>query len=306
MSDLIFYFAGDSGRPSVEEEIEENNYPKLQSYVNDMKSIRRRIDKGLKTFIDSGAFSAHTKGVEIDVDKYIDWLNYYDDYVTIAAQIDTIPGKYGEAKTKEDVKFAAEESWRNYLYMRERLDNPDKLLPVFHQGEDFKFLKQMFLKQMLDYRPKIDYIGVSPTNDLPVKNKIMWLEYVFDIIRKSGNPNVKTHGFGFTSPQGLKRFNFTSVDSASWIMTAASGSIHSHWGTLLVSEVSKNKPNHVTNRFNTEGLQELCNYIESRGFTLEELATNHVRRFSWNLHYVLEMVENLDMERCKSKQTYLW
>ena len=54
-------------------------------------------------FIDSGAYSVYTgKKSHLDVDEYIEYVNGLDEHIYAVAQADTIPGKFGVAKTTQD------------------------------------------------------------------------------------------------------------------------------------------------------------------------------------------------------------
>ena len=176
------YFAGSQAKVA-DELIEEHGLLRLLSYLIYKGHLLKRHNKGLKTFVDSGAFSAHTKGAEIDVDAYIEYLNAYDDTISICAQLDKIPGEFGKPKTKEQLLEAPELSWENYLYMYPKMKSPEKLLPIFHQGEDFKHLHRM-----LNHEPKIEYMGISPANDLTTASKERWINECFKIIKASKNP----------------------------------------------------------------------------------------------------------------------
>ena len=156
-------------------------------------------------FIDSGAYSVHTGKAKCTADDYIEYLNSIDDYFDVCAQLDTIPGKFGQPKSKEDYIQSAEKSWDNFLYMRSKLKSPYKLMPVFHFGEDIKYLKKM-----LDWKDsdgnQLDYIGLSPANDATKNERMIYLRNMYDIIHKSNNPNVKTHIYGFTSLDAMSKF----------------------------------------------------------------------------------------------------
>ena len=98
--------------------------------------------KPKKLFIDSGAFSAWTKGKEIDVDEYIDWINERADFIDLYGQIDVIPGDRIKGHTQKQVEEAAQATWENYLYMRPRMKKPEGLLYTFHVGEPYSYLEQ--------------------------------------------------------------------------------------------------------------------------------------------------------------------
>lgn len=174
--------------------------------------------------------------------------------------------------------------------MAPRLKNKDKLLPIFHQGEDFKWLDNM-LEYTDENGKHIPYIGISPANDQPVKYKREWLRHCFDMIAKSSNPNVKTHAFGMTSLDVLEDFPFTSADSTSWLMSAVTGSIFSPNGPILVSSVSNNNSKHFDHML-PAAQESIREYVKSYGFTIEELAEDYKKRQMLNIMYMNNWASN--------------
>ena len=74
------YFAGSSYNSVMEKGIE-IGVCKLFTQLTERKEINRWASlkkegkvKG-KLFVDSGAFTAHTKGAKLDVDEYIEYIN---------------------------------------------------------------------------------------------------------------------------------------------------------------------------------------------------------------------------------------
>lgn len=294
------YFAGSQNKIS-EKMMQDNNNFRLMSYLNDQGGLRERRELGLKTFVDSGAFSAFTQGAEIDIDEYIKWLNKYDEYVLIAAELDMIPGKWGHEKTKADLEEAAEYSWENYLYMIERCKSPEKILPIFHQGEDFKHLERM-----LEYdSPKVEYLGISPSNEESTNVKEVWIERVFETIHASSNPEVKTHAFGMTSLKVLERQPFTSADSTSWILTGATGSIMTPYGTVIVSENQRGNKMHIAN-MPKPAQEHIEGYAKKHGYEMAELSADYKARVSLNIEYLTEWSENYKYKPLTAKQTRLF
>lgn len=119
------YFAGSQCK-EADELMVNLGCNRLFSQENDRKNIstwqkyknsRRHQYKG-KIFIDSGAFSVHTKGIELDVDGYIDYINSIDDDICLFAQADKIPGEFGKIKTRTQISEAPKLSWENYIYER--------------------------------------------------------------------------------------------------------------------------------------------------------------------------------------------
>lgn len=252
-----------------------------------------------KLFVDSSAYTAHTKGIEIDIDEYIKYLNDNQGEFQIIAELDKIPGVFHKPKTRQQLLDAPKISWENYLYMRERVIDYDNILPIFHQGEDWKWLETM-LETTFENDRHIQYIGISPANDLRTNQKSVWMEQVFRRIRDSSNPNVKTHAFGMTAFEELERFPFYSADSTSPLLTGAMGNIFTPQGMLDVSDKSnglkvlRNSPKSVQ-----MAVDEL---IEHLGYTLEEISADHQIRAYYNVLFVIEWAANYKFKGIKHKQ----
>ncbi len=168
-------------------------------------------------FLDSGAFSAWSRGTKIDIDEYVAFIKANIDLIEVYACLDAIPGAPGRTATVSERIEAAETTWRNYLYMvNEGLDP----LPVFHYGEDFKYLERM-----LDHG--CSYIGIGGLVGIPALNRRHWLDRVFTrITDDDGMPIIKTHGFGMTSVPLIFRYPWYSVDSTAWIKITATGAVY--------------------------------------------------------------------------------
>jgi len=223
-----------------------SQYTERKACVEWVEYLRSHPECTCKLFIDSGAYTAHTKGIEVDVDDYINFINSIDDKVFVFAQVDKIPGRWGQPKTPEELAEAPELSWENYLYMVDKVKSPKKLLPIFHQGEDFKHLWRM-LEYQYPNGEYIDYIGISCNKELTTNDWIQWFNEVFKIIRDSKNPNVKTHAFGMTSLKVLEQFPFTSADSTSWVRSAGFGNILIGGSSVYVSSRNPNDSGYVGN-----------------------------------------------------------
>lgn len=298
------YFAG-SDNPAWREYLLAKKANRLASWINDRNVIDAWIaNKGKgKLFIDSGAFSAHTVGKEVDIDKYIEFLNSIDEYVYIAAELDKIPGEFRKAKTRKQCLEAPLIGWENYLYMRERVKSPDKILPVFHQNEDFDWLVRM-LETTFDSK-HIPYIGVSPANDRSTKEKNEWFEQVFRIIGQSSNPNVKTHAFGMTSLPVLERYPFTSADSTSWIMTGANGGIMTPYGTVVMSSKQLDNPQHIIHQPEAE-IQQIKALCKKYKFNFEELKESYQERCKFNIAYLMDWAKNYQYKGTEIKKKTLF
>lgn len=167
-------------------------------------------------FLDSGAYSAWTRGTAIDIDEYCAFIKANIEHIEVYACLDSIPGKPGKAASERQRQEAAELTWSNYLYMKAEGLDP---LPVYHYGEDFKFLDRM-----LDYG--CQYIGIGGLVSVPGQMRKHWLDRLFKRITDAdGKPLVKTHGFGMTSVPLIFRYPWYSVDSTSWIQATANGAV---------------------------------------------------------------------------------
>lgn len=158
-----------------------------------LKKLSEQTHAG-DVFLDSGAFSAFTKGAIIDIDEYCSFILDNIDHFTTIAGLDVIG---------DDVASMA-----NQKYMEEQWGID--ALPCFHYGEDFSYLDK--------YIEKYDYIAIGGLIAAGNKNIKPFLDKVFSehICDSKGRPRVKVHGFAMTSPVLMVRYPWYSVDSSSW------------------------------------------------------------------------------------------
>ena len=291
----------------------ENDWPLLYSQINNRGCIINRLSAPTngKLLIDSGAHSAHTKGITLDLEEYIGFVNENIDKFTLYVQVDKIPGVYRMPKTAKDWLEAPQLSWGNYLYMREKSKDPSKLVPVFHQGEDLKWLRNM-----LDYTfsdgSHIPYIGLSPRGDVSLKAKYDFSAECFATIQNSSNPNVKTHAFGATSLEMLERLPYTSADSTTWVLVSAfgqvwmpnciDGDINGVGIKLGVSEENRSHPTATQTYWEQPAKikKKLDDYFESIGTNIEELSVSHSARALASAKYVQNWANNYEYKGLKS------
>lgn len=247
--------------------------------------------KPSKLFIDSGAFSAWTKGAKIDVKEYINWLNLNSEDIYLCGQVDFIPGDRVHGATMEQVKFAAKKTWENYLFMRRRLKNPDSLLYTFHVGEPFEYLINA-LEWVSSEGKHIPYIALGGMVGKPKWMRDQFLEKCFQLISKSNNSNVKVHAFGMTDFELLQKYPIYSADSTSWIMIGAMGNIMSDYGTISISNQQRNNKDHYS-RLPEEAQKTIRNSVSNFGFTLEELASDRDCRILYNAKYMLNKAKSI-------------
>lgn len=246
-------------------------------------------------FVDSGAFSWHTGKWRGTVDDYIEYLNSIDGYFDVCAQLDTIPGHFGQPKKPEDYVESAEKSWENFLYMRTKVKSYDKVMPVYHMGEDVKYLKQMLEWRDEDGKP-LEYIGLSPANDRSKEDRMLFLDNMYKIIHASSNPNVKTHIYGFTSLDAMSKFPCYSADSITHrLLSGYAKIITSEWGIISVSKrdrTSKAKSNwSFIDGADDYNLEKLKKEAASMNLTIEQLQDSVAARVVFNIKNIQRLTK---------------
>jgi hypothetical protein len=205
---MKIYLAGVPGGGSPgnackrERELELFYKARLHSYYHILitKGIIMKTNK-IDLFLDSGAFSAFTQNVEIDIQEYIKFIKEHEDCISVYANLDVIG--------------SAEGTWENQMIMEKAGLKP---LPVYHFKEPVKWL--------LRYLDKgYDYIALGGL--VKAGNILPFLDETFTnyLCGSSGIPKIKVHGFGLTSLKLMLRYPWYSVDSTSWVLTGRMGSI---------------------------------------------------------------------------------
>lgn len=289
----IAVFLAGSINKCVFSEMVEKKYPKLCSFIA-KRDIEKFFKENHKIFVDSGAFTfwkikrGLTKGCgwvknltqEQYVEQYINWINDNEDNIIFAAQLDCIP----ENQSQEEIERAAQETWKNYQYMRSKLNNPDILLPVFHFGECFSNLHRII-------NSGCEYVAIGGLVGKPKKDKREFFDKLFTEIKSSKNPNLMTHAFGMTSKDLLVEYPFTSCDSTSWMVGPNNGTITTDYGTFVVSSKGADDKKHIFNQ-DLDVITNVENYVETRGFTLEELGQDYKKRQSLSMNDLQEWAKN--------------
>lgn len=243
----------------------------------------------LDLFLDSGAFSAWTKGQAINVEAYAQFVLDHPGVFQAVANLDVIPGAWGLVPSQRDIDRSAAQGWENFFFLSNRLGAVG-IAPVhiYHQGEDKKWLKKL-----LDDGG--EYIGISPGNDRTTREKILWLDEIMPLLTDAkGFPIRKMHGFGVTALEILHRYPWASADSTSWVMTSRfggcfiplSGKVHKI--TFSVDSPKTADLEHFRS-FSKLEQRIVQDYVESIGFTLEALATDYSARDAVNIRHFLDM-----------------
>ena len=161
------------------------------------------MKNSISLFLDSGAFSAFTKKIQIDIEEYAAFIKKYERYIEVYANLDVIGDE--------------EATFENQKKMESMGLSP---LPTFHQGGKLEYLEH--------YLNNYDYIALGGMVGVNRNVLSRWLDMVYGnyICDDKGYPKVKTHGFGLTSLKLMLRYPWYSVDSTSWVMTSRFGSVY--------------------------------------------------------------------------------
>lgn len=243
--------------------LESWHYVGKQTYVDHMRRC------GAKVFLDSGAFSAHTLGVKMDLAEYCRYVQDNADIIRVedGALMASVLDGIGDPL----------QTYRNQLEMEARGVRP---LPCFHFGEDERYLEY--------YVANYSYITIGGMVGKPTPQLLTWLDRVWNkyMVDGAGRPKTKVHAFGITSVPVMESYPWFSVDSSSWVQTAAFGNVMlPDHGPISVSEKSPSRHDagrHASNLSPIEQ-QHIHAYLEGNGFTYDRLSTVYESRFAYNL-----------------------
>ena len=235
--------------------------------------------------LDSGAYSAKTQKKRLDIDDYIDYIKAHQDVFDKYFNLDVIGN--------------GDRSYQNYLYMKSKGLNP---IPVWHAETDTKFLEL--------YLENCEYIAIGAISSMSNKRTIQSLDDTWkNHLTYEGEPVCKVHGFGLTSLYIMTRYPWYSVDSTSWVQFGRYGVIlipHTrgthNWvynENPHIITVSSKSPRigdhgkHIDALGAPNARKKFIEYIESRGFTLEEVANNHLARDKINMLYYMSVEQSM-------------
>lgn len=195
---------------------------------------RQYATPGVKTILDSGAFSAWKSGTRV----------LYDDYIT-----EVVENIEWDEIVSLDVIGNAQASFDNAIRMR---DAGVKVLPVFHYGSPWEMLQEY----KTGFSNRVALGGIT---SIGTQQKTKWLEQCF----ARAYP-CKFHGFGLASEDLLMALPFASADSAAWSTVHMFGRSQAAPGLAMPKLGNGDRTEHYDLRFEIKHYLELEAKVKDR------------------------------------------
>lgn len=252
-------------------------------YIRKQKMVDRIRADGVRIFLDSGAFTAFTKGATIDLHEYCEFIKSNQDIIEVddgELCVSVLDGIGDPLLT-----------WQNQQAMERLGIRP---LPCFHYGEDERYLEW--------YIENYSYITIGGMVPVSTPQLVHWLDRIWDryLTKSDGTPKVKVHGFGLTSLTLMERYPWYSVDSSAWVQAASHGLVRSpRFGLITVSESSPaaKQANRHVNTLPPYQRDAIIRHIEEEGFDYQRLQTEYIARWAYNCWSFTKINEELNTRR---------
>lgn len=199
--------------------------------------------------------------------------------------LDVIPGVKNQPLTADQIKYAQEKSWENYIFLKDKVPN---LLPVFHQGDSFEYITKIE-ESTLRY-------CLSPANDKSTSQRLLWIQDVY----RYANSKFQPHGLGFSNSTIAKANPWYSFDASTHALRAGFGVVMYCNGEDLIdivfSEVrtSEDTGTHFGNFSKTEQKRLLNEFLQINPiFTFDNIMNSGKYRKMLNMYYVSKFYETL-------------
>ena len=263
-----------SQRESAENILESYHYIHRESYVKKIRKDNRKV------FLDSGAFSAFTQGIKVDLPAYCNYVKKNKDIIEevdgdlLASVLDGIGDPL--------------QTWKNQQAMESLGVRP---LPCFHYGEDERYLEE--------YVKNYTYITLGGMVPISTPQLYHWLDRIWDkyLTDGAGRPLIKVHGFGLTTVDLMKRYPWYSVDSSSWVQIARTGGMMLPRGKVV--SVSERSPSTKVAGQHLDNLPEAISApiiaeLESYGVDVKRARETYLARWVFNIWSFTQMGKNMD------------
>lgn len=271
-----------------EKQVRRNTPDQLESYhyIHNPKFVEMIRRDGIQVFLDSGAFSSFTRGVEVDIEAYCRYIHEYGDIIRVASVLDGI----GDPQKTYDNQNIMEA-------------NGTAPLPCFHYGEDERWLSY--------YIDRYEYITLGGMVPISTPQLILWLDRIWEhyLTDDSGSPRIAVHGFGLTSAELMRRYPWYSVDSSSWLQISSFGNVFiPEYGIVAFSSTSP-KTHDAKAHFDTMPHNWRI-YIEDavrrRGFLVDNLRAKYHSRRVFNIATYNELRDECAKQTTFKASQPLW
>ncbi len=167
------------------------------------ESFGKLRDAGVRIVLDSGAFSAWTSGVVIEIDEFAAFVRKWHDYLDFVFTLDVIGDDDG--------------TYQNWIYLQN--EYPDlAFCPVWHSQSTLGALEKI-----LKHEPYLVGLGgIASGKGMSIAKRVKFLHSGVTYIHGKG---AKTHALGVGSLELLLKVPITYADSTSW-------HIYSRYGKL--------------------------------------------------------------------------
>lgn len=196
---MIIYFVTDTSKAGLEviRELKPKNVLVSYWYFKNkpMNEFCDEIGYMPNILLDSGAYSAFTKGKTVNV---LDYMRYITDNLPLL-----------ESYISLDVITDTQLSVAFYDLMRMKGFDP---IPVYHYGED---------QRALDHYLIVGSKRIALGGTVPIKDKRVVAEWCKEL--HSRHPDIDFHLLGSTSKVVLESDSVSSCDASSWYMMAVNG-----------------------------------------------------------------------------------
>jgi len=156
--------------------------------------------KGIRFVLDSGAYSAWTKGYDPDINEYADFCIKWAECFDWVFNLDVI----GDCRA----------SMKNYLWLKERFAGTTvRVVPVWHT-----FSGLDLLREYIDLKPYL--IGLGGVTKGSMKKRQDFLRTGVTYCQEAG---IKTHALGVGSLWALEDIPVDFADSTVWFYLASRG-----------------------------------------------------------------------------------
>ncbi len=214
-------------------------------------------------FTDSGGFSAHTQGCDVDLNDYARWIRKHQGVIDYYANLDVVY------------------DWRKTLQNQLRMERLGlRPMPVLHfrspveeierykkRGYDAMCLGGLVPYNLYISRALASLAGSRDLADLPRtegKEVIDWLDRCHEVANEVG---MGLHGFGITIWRSLLRWHWKSVDSSSW--NAAS-----KYGSLRIFDGERGSWTKTVKRLELKGMMKIAPLLRKYNLSVSQLAND--------------------------------